>query len=225
MNWREFWDQRANLELSPYEQVARTGGKARIDDFLLQQIADWIADHLQLSQDEHLLDVCCGNGMLTSRLALRCKQVTGVDLSPAQIQLASTYHSDFNISYQVGDATTLSVLASHQFDKINLYFSFQYLDTYAKGKAAIQAMLHTLKPGGKIFIGDVPDYQYLERYFPSFSARLKYKLRFLKGGHEMGKFWKASEIRRIVEAEGAKLHYIPQPDQFPYAHYQGRLSD
>ncbi|TAE48906.1 MAG: class I SAM-dependent methyltransferase [Bacteroidetes bacterium] len=218
MNWKNFWDQQA-AENDRQTQVARTGGKTPVSPGLMEEIADWITRWLELSPHEHLLDVCCGNGELSWRLAARCGEVTGADLSPAQVRKAEVHASD-KLRFVEADARHLREVLSDPFDKINLYFSFQYLDRYAKGQEALHEMLALLAPGGRIFIGDVPDYERIDVFYPDVSSRFRYELMRLLGRDRMGKFWSGSEMERMAHAAGCCVKRIAQPAHFPYAHYR-----
>ncbi len=220
MDWKNYWNERAQGGKTPHDQVGRVGGRARINGEVLKEITAGIRLHLQLKPSDHVLDICCGNGMLTRMLADHCAVVTGVDISPKQISLAKQHNADPDINYLVGDAACIHEAVSASFDKINLYFSFQYLDTFAKGKAAIFGMARLLKPGGCIFIGDVPDAEKLSVYYPSWFKQFKYRLKLILGISSMGKFWHVKEMDAIARSCGLQVNQIKQPSHLPYAHYR-----
>lgn len=220
MNWQAFWDRQAKDHSDPHLQVSRHSRKMNVDEALLDRITEHIAEHLDLQPEDRLLDVCCGNGMLSSRLAERCREVVGVDLSEGLVQQAQTHFSRANLSYLQGDATQLKEVVEGPFDKINLYFSFQYLDSFAKGKQAITGMLGLLAPGGRIFIGDVPDARFLSVFYPTWTRRLKYHLNLMLGRSLMGKFWSEKEMQKIAQDLGLSINCLQQPKDLPYAHYR-----
>ena len=59
---------------------------------------------------ERLLDVACGNGVMSRRLANAEASVTAFDGSPAMIALASAHGGPSNIDYHVIDATHYEAL-------------------------------------------------------------------------------------------------------------------
>ena len=89
-----------------------------------------------------------------------------------------------------------------------------------KGFEAIREMNQLLKPDGKIFIGDVPDYAKLGIFYSSYASRLKYHLKRGLGKSEMGKFWKETEIAKICEKLGLKYQKFSQPEDLPYSAYR-----
>ncbi len=58
-----------------------------------------------VSKNDSVLDIGCGNGALAYDLALKAKTVVGVDISEKNINKARAQHSRPNIEYVVGDVT------------------------------------------------------------------------------------------------------------------------
>ena len=120
----------------------------------------------------------------------------------------------------VGDATALSQTVQGPFDKINLYFSFQYLDTPAKAQQALTEMALLLSPNGKILLGDLPQREKLAVFYPHWIDRLKYRLRLILGRSHMGRFWGEEELVRMAEKVGLETERIAQPGHLPYSAYR-----
>jgi cyclopropane fatty-acyl-phospholipid synthase-like methyltransferase len=219
MNWRAFWEAQA-LETDPHRQVGRVGGLRPPSDEALAEIAAHLAGLLGLGPGDSLLDVCCGNGRLTRLLAPRCRSALGVDFSAAQIRHAQEDPPLPGLSFQVADALQLSEVLEGPFDKILLYFSFQYFDTRRAGAQVIAHLLRLLAPGGQILVGDVPDWGRLHVFYPSRWARWRYRLSRLLGRDRMGRFWSERKLRRICQRLGAEVEFLPQPPSLPYAHYR-----
>jgi 2-polyprenyl-3-methyl-5-hydroxy-6-metoxy-1,4-benzoquinol methylase len=59
---------------------------------------------------ERFLDVACGNGLTSRRLATAKARVTAVDVSDAMITIASGHPAPLNIDYRVVDATDREAL-------------------------------------------------------------------------------------------------------------------
>lgn len=113
------------------------------DPVILQAVGD--------VRGKSLLDLACGNGFYTRRFRAQygADPVLGVDLSPMLIQQAEAEESrePLGITYQVGDATTLSL--QRRFDVITAIHLLHYL----QGESEIEAVLRTihtlLGPGGR----------------------------------------------------------------------------
>lgn len=217
MNWQEYWNQLARAESDPQRQVARVKNRRRLGAEDTNMVVGHLASLLDLQPTDRLLDLCCGNGLLTRQFAQNCEQVVGIDLAPAMIESARKYHAADNIQYFQGNATEADTIAKGTFDKVLLQFSFQYLSR-KEGKKAIQGMVRLLKPGGVIVLGDVPDLEKLHIFLPSFPARMKYRIQRWRGTDQMGKFWSEKEMIQI--SAGLQIEKLKQPTHLPYADYR-----
>ena len=220
MNWERFWDQQAIRNPNPHKQVARTGLTHSHNDEISDMITNHIAKLLDINPRDRLLDVCCGNGVLTHKLAHLCHTVTAVDISARQLEVAKKKYAKDNITYLQANVLELNRHLDIKFDKINLYFSFQYLDSFRKGNQAIIQMLKLLNKGGMILLGDVPDHDHLSVFYPNLRIRLRYQLGRLLGRDQMGKFWKYAEMKKIATQTSCSLERLVQPAPLPYAHYR-----
>lgn len=220
MDWKKFWNQQAQDNADPQVQVGRIKSGMTLSEQVLNDIASYITQQLDLQSDDSLLDLCCGNGLLTRKLGQHCQSVLAVDISPEQITQAQQHFSAPHIQYVAADVATGGYAGNRTFSKINLYFSFQYFDSFQMGKQAIGHMINHLEEEGRIFIGDVPDRKYLSRYYDTAKSRLRYHLKQLIGTNDMGKFWSEKELQRIADAFGLELEVLEQPDFLPYADYR-----
>ena len=212
--WKNYWNTVAD-NTSQLMQVQRDA----ISDSQMFLIEKHICSVLNLHPEDALLDVCCGNGMLTRRLARHCKQVVGVDFSEKLISLARKETEVINVSFIEEDATQLTQSLNFKFDKILLYFSFQYLNT-SQGASVISEMKSLLKPGGKILIGDIPDKKKFWVYYNSFFKRFFYFKQWLFRRPKMGKFWSENELNTLATKNYFQGKYLIQDAALPHAHYR-----
>lgn len=216
MNWETFWDAQA-LSESRSEQVGRF--RAGDEQAFNQRIAQHIADKLGLQPNERLLDVCCGNGELSALLAKKCREVVGSDLSARLLEVAQKTHPLPNLQFVKANSLHLGAL-NQKFDKIVLYFSFQYFERFEEGKQVIQELNTLLLPGGKLFIGDTPDARKWWVYYNTPIKVLRHFYQRSKGTESMGRFWHPNEFKRIAKAVGLELKILEVPTDLPYADYR-----
>ena len=98
---------------------------------------------------ERLLDVACGNGLTSRRLASAKASVTGFDISPAMIAIAAGHPGEFKIDYRVIDATdpeALLALGAGVFD--GALCNMGLMDI-AEIDPLMSALAVLLKPGGR----------------------------------------------------------------------------
>lgn len=103
------------------------------------------ADLLDLrkpQRGEHVLDLGCGTGHLTAKIAEAGADVLGIDASPEMIEQARRNFPE--ISFQVADARDFR--SPHRFDAV---FSNAALHWVKPPEAAVQTIAAALKPGGR----------------------------------------------------------------------------
>ncbi len=103
---------------------------------------------LGLAPGARVLDVPCGYGRHAALLAERGMAVTGVDVSPVQIEHARRRAPE--VDFAVGDMRTPP---GHGYDAaLNLWTSFGYLEHPSDDFAALRAWHTALGPGGKLLM-------------------------------------------------------------------------
>ena len=100
-----------------------------------------------------VLELGCGTGEFSRRLAARAAQVVALDLSAEMIRVARDRSGRFgNIDFVVGDMTSLP-LRTARFDCVASLNTLHHTDA----SLALRAMRGALRPGGTILLADVLD--------------------------------------------------------------------
>jgi len=112
-------------------------------------MADEVLSQLQLRGDEQVLDLGCGDGKLSARIAARLPRgnVLGVDASPDMVAFAQTNFGAgplSNLRFEVADARALNFRAA-----FDLLVSFNALHWVSDAAAALRGVRQALKPGGQ----------------------------------------------------------------------------
>ena len=213
--WHSPWDE--SLEA----QVARDKGSD------LSPFIDQILERLEISERDVVLDICCGNGLLTRNVSKRCKSIHGVDFSKILIDAANIESRAPNIKYYLHDALHLSSLFSDShFDKSYCEGSLQYF-SYENGKKLIEQLSIVTKAGGKIFLGNIPDRLRRSNFYDS----VRKKVGFLKGwavraltrrdGEDrLGWWWHPDKLREHCAALGLECEILEQNKSMPCHHYR-----
>ncbi|GGY52062.1 class I SAM-dependent methyltransferase [Streptomyces djakartensis] len=95
------------------------------------------------------LDVGCGDGLLTRKLAARAASVTGVDRSPDMIRLAREYpHVPRNVTYLEADYLTDESLPEGGYD----FVSAVAVVHHAPFEEAVTRLARLTAPGGRLVI-------------------------------------------------------------------------
>lgn len=128
---------------------------------------DLFLEILNLSLDDKILDLCCGQGRHSLELAGRnFKNIEGLDRSHYLIQKAkaTARKEDLNIRFREGDARKIPS-PTDSFDLVMILGnSFGYFDTIQDDLRVLKEVFRVLKPWGKILI-EVTDGDYLRNNF------------------------------------------------------------
>lgn len=152
-------------------------------------------------QCESALEIGCGTGIFTRRMAATVKKVVGLDLSPEMIRLArerSIKHA--NIEYLLGDLLELA-LPEECFDCVVSIATLHHLPT----EPALRKMKNLLAPGGRLIIHDLVADDGLLDLCRSVAAKpISMALRFLKTGRPLP----PREVRKVWDEHARHDVYL-----------------
>lgn len=101
-----------------------------------------------------VLDVACGPGIVACEFAKVAQHVTGIDVTPAMIDVAKKRQLELglsNTSWKLGYAENLP-FANDTFDVVIARYSFHHL---LAPSVALQEMIRVCRPGGRVLVADV----------------------------------------------------------------------
>ena len=107
-NWQDFWrNYRKNKVTEDYldlfYQVGKTINKLPIQQNIFDQMILDIINKLELNENDILLELCCGNGLLTKPLSFFVNKIYAFDFTEHLISTAKLKNQNENIEYAVGD--------------------------------------------------------------------------------------------------------------------------
>jgi D-alanine-D-alanine ligase len=128
---------------------------------------DFFSRYVNLTQDDKILDLSCGQGRHSLELARRSfRNVEGLDRSRYLIQKAKTQAKKecLCVKFREGEARVLPYKAD-TFDVVFILGnSFGYFETINDDLRVLREVFRVLKPWGRILI-DVADGDYLRKHF------------------------------------------------------------
>lgn len=111
---------------------------------------DALCDLLNLKPGSKIMDLACGKGRHAIYLNRKGYDVTGLDLSERNIDLARHFQNE-SLRFFVHDMR--NAWSQAEFDCVlNLFTSFGYFDHENENQIAIMAAAEALKPGGKFIL-------------------------------------------------------------------------
>lgn len=142
-----------------WRQVKRTVNGQPVSEEQINMIVHSIVANLELGLKDHLLDLCCGNGALTTRVLKYCASGLGVDFSEYLIEVAK---ENFEIpkvqTYLLKDVVDFceQPTSPETFTKMLCYGSFSYIEAeYAE--RLLLLLSQNFRNLERVFIGNCPD--------------------------------------------------------------------
>ena len=128
--------------------------------------AAFIAQALELPEGARVLDLCCGWGRHSVRLAQRGYRVSGLDLSAYHLRLAkaAARRAAVDVEWLHRDMREISGRAGRFDAIINCFTSFGYLEDDREDQRVLDGIRRALRPGGHLLI-DTMNHDWLMRAF------------------------------------------------------------
>jgi ubiquinone/menaquinone biosynthesis C-methylase UbiE len=225
MNWHAYWNEHPRVRSAdPCRQVGRTFRQRSYTPAEQSFIEQRIIHLLDAGRGKTLLDLACGNGMLTRRLAERFDRITAVDFSGPLLATARRDYHHPRIEYILGDVLAFEFPES-AFDCVLMYAALQYFSP-AQAKQLLAGIRKALKPSGRILLGDVPDRDRRANFYRGAAARARYWFDQLRGRPIIGHWWSATDLLTLADRYELDLsvHYQTRESPNHYFRYDAVLT-
>ena len=202
-----------------FGQVKRTINGKPVPQEQIDMIVAAINSGLELSSQDILLDIGCGNGALSQYLFEKCEGFLGVDFSSYLVEIAKTNFEQLpRYEFLLLDAAAYVSLESNpeRFSKALCYGVFSYFSpTVAETVLTVLAQRFTGVE--RLFIGNLPDPERAHRFFPEgkdFRGLLDER------DSPLG-IWRSMDIMGdLAERTGWKAEFQNMPEEFYASHYR-----
>lgn len=200
-------------------QVKRTVNGKPVSQDQIDMIVNAVVEQLELNQGDFLLDLCCGNGALTSLLVEHCQGGLGVDFSEYLIKVANENFAKPRVqTYILSDVLEFceSPITPEKFTKILCYGSFSYIES-DRAERLLCLLVDKFPNITAAFIGNYPDKAKMLDFFGE---------RDIEPGVEndpdspIGIWRNDAEFKELANRCGwtAKIHKMPET--YYAAHYR-----
>jgi ubiquinone/menaquinone biosynthesis C-methylase UbiE len=217
--WKSHYDA-AGLEpgLSLLQQVGKTVHGKPVSEEQIDLIVNGICRNLQLDRCDSVLDLCCGNGLLTSRLAPIVDRITGIDYSQRLIEIANIRNAARNVTYLCRNILELDEMQYAHADKILMYEALQHLSVL--DCHGLADMLRKTRPGTCALIASIPDRAQLGTYYNTQEKMDFYNRCERENRPHMGRWWLREEVAEIADAHGLSMRPLEQDPRLYTAYYR-----
>lgn len=217
--WLNYYEKSAaDFADQPLKQVGKTLLGVDISTDQVRLIVNHIARALDLNASDTLVDLCCGNGVLTSQLAQMAGSVIGVDFSSGLLEAARTISALANVEYMQMDVTNLPGPLIGRAGKYSMYEGLQYLSP--KDLDSLLSRIGAYHGAIKLFVGGIPDLSRLRRFYVSDENYRFYQEREASGNPHLGRWWAQDEMGQAAARNGYIVKIIPQPSDLYTSHYR-----
>lgn len=200
-------------------QVRRTVNGKPVGEDQIAMIVDAVRAGLDLKATDCLLDLCCGNGALSTRIFAHCSGGLGVDFSGVLIEVAqANFARPGRDEYLLDDVEAFvnSSAGVERFTKGLCYGSFQYLPE-AKARAVLGGLRIRFSGVSHMFIGNLPDRDRIANFYRDGNVQ--------EGladdpGSPVGIWRSQSQFAELARATGWNAEFRQMPAGYYAAHYR-----
>jgi SAM-dependent methyltransferase len=223
-DWLKYWEHNPKKfkETDFLQQVGKTVKGIPIRDDQLEQLIQQLRDELEIKPSDIVLDLCCGNGLITHKVASLCNSIIGVDYSKPLIKVAQKYHQPANAIYiraSVLDLTPDMFVTEKSFTKVYMYGALQHFSE--EDLASILRVIQSVSVDTFVaYFGSVPDKDCIWSFYNTPERRSEYYKRKSEGREAIGTWWDRKVIESIVGSIGYRCIFIEQHPNLHTSHYR-----
>jgi SAM-dependent methyltransferase len=168
-----------------------------ISEIEMREWLDCTVKRITAFAPQRILEVGCGVGLLTERLAPACSAYCGTDLSPVAVsrlrEFVTARAELRHVELLECEATEFEGLPQHAVDMVVLNSVAQYFPSIDYLHSVLQQAAERVAPGGHIFVGDVRDLGLL----PTFHGAVE----LAKAPSEASGRWLKRKVSLAIEQE------------------------
>jgi len=218
--WPDFWKEygKGVMEKDEQTQVLRTFNKEPISKELWEFTLKGLETEIEPSSDQSMLELCCGNGMISRYFSSKFRNIIAVDVSEDLVK--SIDHKKYpNIQAVASDIRVLA-FDDLSFDKVIIYAGIQYLNL-AETTELLEQVRGWLRPGGILFLGDIPDYNKRWEFYNNPEREAVYFKNLKEGKDVVGTWFDSDFFERLATYAGySHSVLLPQHRDLIYASFR-----
>lgn len=226
--WRKFWRNYRIIEVSDEKdllfQVGKTVNKQTIDNAQFNIIIKSIESNLNLNENDYLLDICCGNGLVTSAIASKVQNAFGLDFSEPFIENAKHFFSNDKMTFICEDALKFDLICrKNDFipNKILIFDALTYF-TYEEVNLLLKKINTTTNSNVNVLFASVLNFEKQSNFFDTPYRKFKrfVNTHILMKNYGIGKWWNKKEISILAKTNGFEVTFIDQDPRIYTSHYR-----
>jgi SAM-dependent methyltransferase len=222
--WKDFFQTYRVIEINNDNdllyQVGTTVGGKPITLEQHNEIIFSILNALEINKTDNVLDLCCGNGIITYDVATKVNTIVGIDSSIAYIENAKKFKINDNVKYFNADILNIKDLVIRE--KINKVIFYSSLAYFSKKELTDLLSMFKNTEIIRLFIGSILDKNRKFLFFNTFKRRVHYLYKYLILNNDLGlgRWWSKKEIQKIAYRTGYNVEFRAQNPILHTAHYR-----
>lgn len=222
MSFKEYWKSHFNENAVKYDslkrQVDMTVNGEEVPNEQIEYRVNEILANLKLSKEDILFDGCCGNGMITKRIANYVRKIYAVDFSDRLITVAESGNNALNITYMIGDVTDIDY--KYEFPdvkKFNFYSCIQYLTP-----DDLDQLLNRLSElnGITTYMSNIPDIVRIWEFYNTPEKREFFIRSIKEGRYHLGYWYDKNQIKALGEKYSFKVNFLNIDKRISTSYYR-----
>lgn len=223
--WQNYRNISINCEDDLLFQVGKTVSSNAINDSQIDIIVEGIVKELQISYEDNILDLCCGNGFLTARIAKNAGFVLGVDFADSMLTNANKFNAMNNIEYLCHDVNNINeqnnIIRKNKINKVIISDALANFNI-REFKNILKSLNQSLVLHHSIFLGNVLFKKFIWKFYNTNFRKLNYLInhKMLNKSKGLGTWWQINELLNIAKQFNYNIKIIFQNPQLSTAHYR-----
>jgi ubiquinone/menaquinone biosynthesis C-methylase UbiE len=209
-------DQTGNLVEKSYDRLSTGYDQAWTDH--MRDRSQELVNRLTLIKGDKILDLTCGTGYVTSRLAEKMQtRVIGVDRSEGMLRQARTQYGPSCDFVKSDILPYLQTVPDNSIDLVSCCWGLGY----SRPLAVLRQIQRVLKKGGQVGIIDNSLFSLAGVLYCSFLAFMEnpekllhlMKFRFLSGSRQLQVWFHLAGLKPLCRWDGRKTYTVPSGQQ------------
>ena len=177
LQWQKIWNEAYSQSCADQDSMFNISGWNNSYTGLPtseQEMREWVdhtVERILSLRPKRVLEIGCGTGLLLFRIAPYCSHYFGTDISAAAVsyieQQLGKNKQDWSHVKLATTADTFAEVEPKAFDTVIINSVIQYFPSIDRLVRVLEGAVKAVKPGGRIFIGDVRSLPLLEAFHTS----------------------------------------------------------
>lgn len=223
--WKNFWEQYAGPKAADedelYLKVGKIANSAPVSREVLQKLVDDAIEKLKLDDSDILLEMCCGNGLITRPLSEKVRKIYAFDFTESLIESALQHRASRNIEYVTGNAKEdftrifsepLPVIKKFLIHDSTAYFLPEDIEKM------IERIL-TVSEDFVFYLTHIPNHANKWLFYNTPERKAKYEASLQSGDiflGGIGRWWEKSEFIAIAEKYHLRIQISDGTNEYAY---------